>query len=800
MKTFAFTFAIGAIMTSGFARGFATANKTLVNLNKRIRDLKQQQKELDSTFKKGAISADDYNASMDRLNASMSRLQKQRGATESLVSAQSQFGSAIGAFSKVGMAVYAASRPVLGMVGIAGDFEQGMSKVAAITGASSSEMARLTTTARELGEQTKFTARESAEAMSYLGMAGWKTKQIIAGMPGLLNLAAAGGTDLARTADIVSDNLTAFGLAADQSAHMADVYATVVTNTNTNVELLGETMKYAAPVAKAFGASMEETAAMAGLMANAGIKGSQAGTSLRAGLMRLAGPPKMAANALAELGLSMTDITQEQKEATMAMQSLGISMNDTSGPRKMSAILKELREKMSGLSQEQQLAYAKSIFGQQAAAGWLAVLNSGDEAFDGLITKLENSNGAADKMAKTMQNNLNGAMTRLSSATESIAISFGQALLPGLTKIADGAAWAASGISKFTAEHPKLVQWLATTGTAIAGVALAVTGWGVISSLASLATAAFGVGLAGLLGPVGLVGAAIVGVIAVGTALYLNWDTITTRLSSAWENIRTGVTGLGTAIGTAVSNGAEYARNALMNLPRAALYATAYTIGLFFSWPFKVANAMLGLIPVGQQFIANVTQWGGEAVAGAMSFFSNLPNLLYNVILEADSAGQQFISEASSWGSAALDAIMDWLGALPSRLSEMASNAWAAAKNAFGSFAAGVSDATEGTPVAHNANGGIYRRGAFLTTFAENSGESAIPHTPTARNIGLLARTNEIMGRPLSGGNINASFAPVINVTGGNTTDVDAILTQKMKEFRVMLAELQHQERRVAYA
>lgn len=227
-------------------------------------------------------------------------------------------------------------------------------------------------------------------------------------MPGLLNLAAAGGTDLARTADIVSDNLTAFGLAADQSAHMADVYATVVTNTNTNVELLGETMKYAAPVAKAFGASMEETAAMAGLMANAGIKGSQAGTSLRAGLMRLAGPPKMAANALAELGLSMTDITQEQKEATMAMQSLGISMNDTSGPRKMSAILKELREKMSGLSQEQQLAYAKSIFGQQAAAGWLAVLNSGDEAFDGLITKLETATAPQIRWLRRCKTTLTG--------------------------------------------------------------------------------------------------------------------------------------------------------------------------------------------------------------------------------------------------------------------------------------------------------------------------------------------------------------------------------------------------------
>ena len=152
------------------------------------------------------------------------------------------------------------------------DFQAVMSKVQAITGASGVELEKLNNQARELGATTAWKASQAAEAMTYLGMAGWKTEQIIAGMPGLLDLASAGGLDLARAADIVSDNLTAFGLEAKDSAHMADVYAKVITTTNTNVEMLGETMKYAAPVAHAFGASMEETAAMAGIMANSGIK------------------------------------------------------------------------------------------------------------------------------------------------------------------------------------------------------------------------------------------------------------------------------------------------------------------------------------------------------------------------------------------------------------------------------------------------------------------------------------------------------------------------------------------------
>ena len=151
-------------------------------------------------------------------------------------------------------------------------------------------MQKLEAKARELGATTQFTMTQAAEAMGYLGMAGWKTEQIYSTIPGMLDLAAGSGVDLARTADIVSDNMTAMGVPVERAGHFMDVYAYALTNANVNLESLGETMKYAAPIASAFGASMEETAAMAGIMANAGIKASQAGTTLRAGLIRLAGP------------------------------------------------------------------------------------------------------------------------------------------------------------------------------------------------------------------------------------------------------------------------------------------------------------------------------------------------------------------------------------------------------------------------------------------------------------------------------------------------------------------------------
>ena len=698
-KEFSMAFLIGAQLKGSFGNTFSNVLKTFSETNAATEKNKKVLNSLTDAYKNGTIAAQTFqrNLALQSLGVFSARMAKTKASME-------VFNRSFGAMTTI-------AAPFVSATKTAATFEAAMSKVGAICRADDNDLAALTKKARELGETTQFTATQSAEAMSYLGMAGWDTKKIIAGMPGLLSLAAAGGTDLARTADIVSDNLTAFGLAAEQSTHMADVYATVITNTNTNVEMLGDTMKYAAPVAHAFGASMEETAALAGLMANSGIKASQAGTSLRAGFLRLAGPPKMASKAMEELGMSMNDITAEQKESAMALESLGIKLSDTNGPRKMSAILTELREKTAKLGQEEKLAAMKSIFGQEAATGWLAVLNSGDKTFDELVTKLEKSGGAADEIAKKMQNNAQGAMTRFNSAVESAQISIGQAFLPAM------AAAAEAGATFF--------GWFAGSET--------------------LTNVAIGIGVVG----VALTG--FVAAVSAGAAVVNAYKTASIACNAVSKAFKAC---------TILSTAAQWAMNA-------AMYACP--IGLFIA-------GVTAIIAVGYALYTNwdtikqwfITLWDNPALA-IQQFVNGI---------------KEKFSDAFSWVQEKWQAISDFIS-----------------KPIFGKVNI-TAQGSSGSDVAHNASGGIYGKGAFLTTFAESSGESAIPHTPNARNIGLLAETNRIMGNPLGGGgNVTATFAPNITIQGGGDEGkIRKVLELEMAKFKKMLQDLQNQQRRVSYA
>ena len=738
-KEFSMAFLIGAQLKGRFGNTFSNVLKTFSETNAATEKNKKVLNSLTDAYKDGTIAAQTFkrNLALQSLGVFSARLAKTKGSLE-------VFNSSFGAMTSI-------ASPFVSATKTAAVFEAAMAKVGAISRANGTELELLTKKARELGETTQFTATQSAEAMSYLGMAGWDAKQIMAGMPGLLSLAAAGGTDLARTADIVSDNLTAFGLSAEKAGHMADVYATVITRTNTNVEMLGDTMKYAAPVAEAFGASMEETAALAGLMANSGIKASQAGTSLRAGFLRLAGPPKMAQKAMEQLGMSMNDITAEQKEAALAMASLGINMSDTSGPKKMSTILVELRNKTKDLGREEKLAAMKAIFGQEAATGWLAVLNSGDGTFEKLVTELENSTGAADSLAKKMQDNAQGAMTRFNSALESTQISIGTAFLPAMATAAEAGAkffgWLA-GSETLT----NVAIGMGVVGVALTGFVAAVSAGSAVvnayktASIACnavskafkactiLSTAAqWAMNAAMYACPIGLFIAGVTAIIAVGYALYTHWDAIKQFFVNLWDS------------------------------------PTARTI-MFITGPIGWA------IAAGTALIANwdiVKQW-------FITLWDN-PSL----------AIQQFVngikdkfSDAFSWVQEKWQAISDFIS-----------------KPIFGKVNI-TAQGSSGSDVAHNASGGIYGKGAFLTTFAEDSGESAIPHTPNARNIGLLAETNRIMGNPLGGGaNITATFAPNITIQGGGDEGkIREVLELEMAKFKKMLQDLQNQQRRVSYA
>lgn len=298
------------------------------------------------------------------------------------------------------------------------DFESMMSQVKAISGATGQEFDDLTTKAQEMGATTKFTATESAEAFNYMAMAGWKPQQMIDGISGIMSLAAASGEDLGTTSDIVTDALTAFGLQAGDAGHFADVLAQASANANTNVSMLGESFKYVAPVAGAMNYSVEDTSLALGLMANASIKGSMAGTALKTSLANMAAPTDSMAAAMDKYGISLTDSEGNMKS--------------------LRGVIDNLRGSLGGLSETEQTAAASTIFGKEAMSGMLAIINASEEDYNKLSTAIGNSKDAAEGMADTMLDNLKGSFTLMQSAIEGTENAFGKRLSPYLRGIAGG--------------------------------------------------------------------------------------------------------------------------------------------------------------------------------------------------------------------------------------------------------------------------------------------------------------------------------------------------------------------------
>lgn len=295
------------------------------------------------------------------------------------------------------------------------DYESGMSKVQAISGATGDEVKMLGDKAMEMAAQTKFSTAESAEAYQYMAMAGWDAQQMVDGLSGIMLLASASGEDLASTSDIVTDALTAFGLKASDSGRFADVLAAASNSANTNVSMLGESFKYVAPVAGAMGYSVEDVSVALGLMANSGIKASQAGTTLRSAITNMASPTSNMAKVMDEYGISLTD-------ADGNMLSLA-------------EVMEQLREKMGGLDEATQASAASTLFGKEAMSGMLAIINASDEDFNKLTESINNSSGTTQEMADVMNDNAAGAMAMLSSAINVLFTNLSEFLIPAFTEI-----------------------------------------------------------------------------------------------------------------------------------------------------------------------------------------------------------------------------------------------------------------------------------------------------------------------------------------------------------------------------
>ena len=367
-----------------------------------------------------------------------------------------------------------------------GDFDAAMSQVQAVSGATASDMTLLRDKAKEMGETTKFSASESAEALNYMAMAGWKTEDMLGGLEGIMNLAAASGEDLASTSDIVTDALTAFGYQAEDAGHFADILASAASNANTNVSMMGESFKYVAPVAGAMGYSAEDVAVALGLMANAGIKADMAGTSLRNMIQRMAKPTKESAEAMERLGLELYDdqgkmysFRQIMEQLRGSMQQINMPLEEynkkldeldaalADGTIKQKAYDKELEElnlQAFGAEGAEKARAAAMLGGARAMSGLLAISNATTEDYEKLTSAIDNSsqafakladgsvvplnealesgqeiieqyNGSAQAMANTMLDNLPGQITLLKSQIEGLAISFGEMLMPTVRKV-----------------------------------------------------------------------------------------------------------------------------------------------------------------------------------------------------------------------------------------------------------------------------------------------------------------------------------------------------------------------------
>lgn len=438
--------------------------------------------------------------------------------------------------------------PIVGagtaVVKLSSDFESAMSKVSAISGATGSDLDALNQKAQEMGAKTKFSATESAEAFTYMAMAGWKTEDMLQGIDGIMALAAADGLDLATTSDIVTDALTAFGLSASDSGHFADVLAKAASNANTNVTLLGESFKYAAPVAGALGYSAEDTAIALGLMANAGIKGSQGGTALRSSLSRLIKPTDDAAALMEKYGLSMTN-------ADGSMKSLG-------------QVMDMLRNNMGDLTEAEQAQAAATLFGQEAMSGMLSIINASDKDYEKLTSAIYDADGAAQEMADTMLDNLGGQLTLLKSALEGLAIQFGEILLPYIKQFVTWLQNLTQKLQNLTPEQKEqIVKWAAVAasiGPVLLVVGKLVTGiGGLITTLGKIPGAVssisggmtklvtgfknIGAAIGGITAPVAAVIAIIAALVAAFATLWKTNEEFRNKMTSIWNEIKETVGG-----------------------------------------------------------------------------------------------------------------------------------------------------------------------------------------------------------------------------------------------------------------
>ena len=580
--------------------------------------------------------------------------------------------------------------PIVGLgtvaVKTAADFDTAMSQVGAVSGATGKDLDALRDKAREMGSKTKFSASEAAEAMNYMAMAGWKTSDMLSGIEGIMNLAAASGEDLASTSDIVTDALTAFGLTAADSGHFADILAAASSNANTNVSMMGETFKYCAPIAGALGFSAEDTAEAIGLMGNAGIKSTQAGTALRTIMSNLSGEVKICGSNIGEVTIATT--------------------NADGSMRDLSAILADCRTAFGGLSESEKAAAAEALVGKNAMSGFLALMNAAPADIEKVSSAIANCDGKSAEMAATMQDNLAGQLTILKSQLEELAISFGEILMPAIRQIVT---WVQGFVDKLNGMDEGTKNTIVTIGllAAAIGPVLIIIGK-VVSAVGSIMTfiptliggiSSIGGGLSALWGilaanPVTLVIAAIAALIAIFVALWNNcegfrefwinlWNVIKDAAIAVWNglkdffsNIWNAITGAAQAIWNGLKDFFSGLWEGIKNIFQTVLDVIKTLIVARFEFYKTIITTVLNVIQTVVSTVWNVIKNVIETVTNAIgSFLSSAWEAIRNTVTTVMEAIRSAVI-------AAWEAIKSAVSSAIEAIKNVAVAAWEAIKSA----------------------------------------------------------------------------------------------------------------------
>ena len=603
----------------------------------KLQTLKTAAEQANTALANGDITQEQYDALQREIIETEQELRNLQTEADKTNTAFAKIGAAGEVMQNVGDKISSAGEKLLpvtagitalGTVAIktGADFDAAMSKVAAVSGATGDDLQALRDKAREMGSQTKFSASEAAEAMNYMAMAGWKTEDMLSGIEGIMNLAAASGEDLATTSDIVTDALTAFGLTAADSAHFADVLAAASSNANTNVSMMGETFKYAAPVAGSLGFSVEDTAEAIGLMANAGIKSTQAGTSLRSIMTALAGDVKFCGESIGEVEIQTT--------------------NADGSMRELSDILADCRIAFSGLSESEQASAAQALVGKNAMSGFLALMNAAPADIDKLSGAISNCDGTSLSMAETMQDNLAGQLTILKSQLEELAISFSDILMPAIRSIVSHMQGLVDKLNQLDPQTKetivKIALVAATLGPMLIVLGKTISGVGSILSLVSKAPAAIGAVKGGITAVTGALGVsmgtilAVVAAIAALVAAFMHlWKTnenFKNNILGIWEQIKStfsgltqGITDRINALGFNFENFTDMLKaawDALCNLLAPVFEGVFQNIANIFS---EISGIILGLLDV---FIGLFTGNWDQLWNGVKGIFTSIWNFI----------------------------------------------------------------------------------------------------------------------------------------------------------------------------